>query len=128
RDAMPEHGTLAISVGVTSIDEATARAKPGLLPRDYVLITVSDTGCGMTQEVQSHLFEPFFTTKGVGKGTGLGLSTVYAIVEQGGGQISISSSLGKGTTFSVYFPAVEEAATLKSVVSKVPVLPRRDTI
>ena len=104
RDAMPEHGTLKIGVGVTSVDEAKARANPGLLPRDYVTITVSDTGCGMTADVQAHLFEPFFTTKGVGKGTGLGLSTVYAIVNQYGGMVSVASREGEGATFTVFLP------------------------
>jgi PAS domain S-box-containing protein len=104
RDAMDEHGTLAISVGVVSVDEATARAKPGLLPRDYVMITISDTGHGMTPEVQSHIFEPFFTTKGVGEGTGLGLSTVYAIVQRCGGAVFAESREGEGATFTVYLP------------------------
>jgi len=104
RDAMPEHGTLEIAVAVVSVDEETARAKPGLLPRDYVMITVSDTGSGMTPEVQSHLFEPFFTTKEVGKGTGLGLSTVYAIVQRCGGAVFAESREGEGATFTVYLP------------------------
>ena len=115
RDAMPEHGTLAISVGVTSVDEATARAKPGLLPRDYVMITISDTGHGMTPEVQAHLFEPFFTTKGVGKGTGLGLSTVYAIVQGCGGAVFAESREGEGATFTVYLPrAAADAEAVKA--------------
>ena len=104
RDAMPEHGTLEIAVAVASVDEETARAKPGLLPRDYVMITVSDTGSGMTPEVQSHIFEPFFTTKGVGEGTGLGLSTVYAIVQRCGGAVFAESREGEGATFTVYLP------------------------
>ncbi|HEX2778387.1 MAG TPA: ATP-binding protein, partial [Gemmatimonadaceae bacterium] len=104
RDAMPEHGMLTIAVGVTTVDVATARANPGLLPRDYVTLTVRDTGSGMTPEVQAHLFEPFFTTKGVGRGTGLGLSTVYAIVQQCGGAISVRSAPGEGSTFTVYIP------------------------
>ncbi|HEX8848498.1 MAG TPA: ATP-binding protein [Gemmatimonadaceae bacterium] len=104
RDAMPEHGTLTIAVGVTSVDLVTARATPGLLQRDYVTLTVSDTGYGMTSEVQSHLFEPFFTTKAVGKGTGLGLSTVYAIVQQCGGAISVRSAPGEGASFTIYLP------------------------
>jgi CheY-like chemotaxis protein len=104
RDAMPEHGTLTIAVGVTTVDVATARANPGLLARDYVTLTVRDTGSGMTPDVQAHLFEPFFTTKGVGKGTGLGLSTVYAIVQQCGGAISVRSALNEGSTFTIYLP------------------------
>ena len=104
RDAMPEHGTLSIAVGVTTVDVATARMNPGLLPADYVTLTVSDTGSGMTAEVQAHLFEPFFTTKAVGKGTGLGLSTVYAIVQQCGGVISVRSAPDEGSSFTIYLP------------------------
>ena len=104
RDAMPESGRLFVGVGVTAVDVATARCHPGLLPRDYVTLTVRDTGTGMSSEIQSHLFEPFYTTKEVGKGTGLGLSTVYAIVQQYGGAIAVSSTLGAGSTFTVYLP------------------------
>ena len=104
RDAMPDVGTLFIGVGTTTIDVETARGNPGLLARDYVTITVRDTGTGMSPEVQAHLFEPFFTTKEVGKGTGLGLSTVYAIVHQCGGTIAVHSAIGEGSTFIVYLP------------------------
>ena len=104
RDAMPDLGTLSIGVGTTTIDVETARGNPGLLPRDYVTLTVRDTGTGMSPEVQAHLFEPFFTTKEVGKGTGLGLSTVYAIVQQCGGAIAVDSVLGEGSVFTVYLP------------------------
>ena len=111
RDAMPDRGTLFIAVGATTIDVDTARGNPGLLPRDYVTITVRDSGTGMSQDVQSHLFEPFYTTKEVGKGTGLGLSTVYAIVQQCGGAIAVNSVIGEGSTFTVYLPrAVTEEA------------------
>jgi CheY-like chemotaxis protein len=115
RDAMPDHGMLTVSVGITSVDVATARANPGLLPREYVTLTVRDTGSGMTPDVQAHLFEPFFTTKAVGKGTGLGLSTVYAIVQQCGGAISVDSAIGEGSTFTVYVP--------RAVTSNTPVEP-----
>jgi PAS domain S-box-containing protein len=111
RDAMPDHGTLFIGVGTTTIDVEMARGHPGLLPRDYVTITVRDTGTGMSPDVQAHLFEPFYTTKEVGKGTGLGLSTVYAIVQQCGGAVSVESALGEGSTFTVYLPrAITEDA------------------
>ena len=117
RDAMPEHGTLSISVAVTSVDAATARANPGLMTRDYVTITVSDTGCGMPQDVQAHIFEPFFTTKGIGKGTGLGLSIVYAIVHQSGGVVSVQSREGEGATFTVYLPrAAADAVAARSTL------------
>ena len=110
RDAMPESGRLFIGVGATTIDVATARGNPGLLPGDYVTVTVRDSGTGMSAEVQAHLFEPFFTTKEVGKGTGLGLSTVYAIVQQCGGTIAVDSALGDGSTFTVYLPRAVTAA------------------
>ena len=110
RDAMPDQGTLFIGVGTTTIDVETARKNPGLLARDYVTITVRDSGTGMSPDVQAHLFEPFFTTKEVGKGTGLGLSTVYAIVQQCSGAIAVNSALGEGSTFTVYLPRAEMGA------------------
>jgi PAS domain S-box-containing protein len=113
RDAIADRGRLFIGVETTTIDVATARGNPGLLPRDYVTITVRDTGIGMSPEVQAHLFEPFYTTKDVGKGTGLGLSTVYAIVQQCGGTVAVDSALGNGSTFTVFLPraATNEMAT-----------------
>lgn len=106
RDAMPRGGNLRI----TTSDVAYAYTQAGEVAGDYVMLSVSDTGCGMTEEVKSKLFEPFFTTKPRGAGTGLGLSTCKTIVDQAGGHIDVESELGKGTTFNIYFPRVARKA------------------
>ena len=114
RDAMPHGGKLFLETRNLAREEASAPPQPGLPPCPCVMLAVSDTGEGMSEGVLQHIFEPFFTTKEQGKGTGLGLATVYGIVKQSGGHISVSSTLGKGTTFCIYLPA--ETASVETTV------------
>jgi two-component system cell cycle sensor histidine kinase/response regulator CckA len=108
RDAMPSGGQLTIATQNAALDENYARAHPGALAGDYVMLRVSDTGTGMTEEVKARLFEAFFTTKPKGQGTGLGLATCQTIVQQSGGHIAVDSEVGQGASFQVYFPRVEQ--------------------
>ena len=124
RDAMPNGGKLAIETTNVKLDEEYARTQPGATPGDYVMLTVSDTGIGMTDKVKALLFEAFFTTKPLGKGTGLGLATCQTIVHQSGGHIRVSSEVGKGTVFRVYFPSVAQAVDVAARPLRTGPLPR----
>ena len=127
RDAMPNGGQLTIVTSAVTLDETYAQAHPGTVAGEHVLLSISDTGTGMTDEVKSHLFEALFTTKPAGKGTGLGLLTCQTIVRQCGGHIEVSSEPDQGTTFKIYFPrAKEPAASPTTFIPKVE-SPRRGT-
>jgi two-component system cell cycle sensor histidine kinase/response regulator CckA len=108
REAMPTGGKITIEMEDVELNETSPIVDRSAAPGPYVMLCMKDTGCGMDAELQSHIFEPFFTTKG--QGTGLGLATVYGVVKQCGGHISVESAVGKGTSFKIYFPRVEEPA------------------
>jgi signal transduction histidine kinase len=108
KDSITDHGKIIFITKNEHIKASSLAKHPGTKPGNYVLLSLEDTGCGMDDETMSKIFEPFFTTKPYGKGTGLGLATVYGIVSQNHGFIKVKSKPGKGTTFRIYFPAIED--------------------
>ena len=129
RDAMPKGGRLMVETRNVTIGEEVRLDAVGVAPGSYVLLAVRDTGEGMDAEVRSHLFEPFFTTKEKGRGTGLGLSTVYGIVQQSGGSITVESAPGQGAIFRIYFPRGEqEVSEVRAGVETTGPLPGHETI
>jgi PAS domain S-box-containing protein len=122
RDAMPDGGTLMIATGNITVEEGSVGRQSYISPGDYVWLSVTDTGTGISKEMQRSIFDPFFTTKEAGKGTGLGLSTVYGIVKQSGGHVWVDSELGRGACFTVYLPRVKKviAPVMSAKVEKEP--------
>lgn len=124
RDAMPNGGTLSLEVTMAELDKDYALGHPEVRPGRYVLITVTDTGTGMTRHVREHAFEPFFTTKPQGSGTGLGLSSVYGFVKQSGGHVALYSEATQGTTVRIYLPLVAEESDRPQADAAEPGLPK----
>ena len=128
RDAMPKGGTLTIGTRNQRFERGQTHNDVAVSPGDYVVLSVTDNGCGMERRIQDRIFEPFFTTKELGKGTGLGLSTVYGIVKQSGGYIWIDSEVNRGSTFSIYLPQVDEPVPAVKVDTDIAASPGTGTV
>jgi len=128
RDAMPQGGRLVIETSPVDLDEEFCRLRPGSRPGRFALVSITDTGAGMTPEVKRRIFEPFFTTKEYGKGTGLGLATVFGIIKQSEGYIDFVSEVGAGTSFRIYLPAVEAEDSAAASVMEAGAPPGHETV
>lgn len=128
RDAMEGYGKLTIEAGNAMLDDTYVRQHADLKPGQYVMLAVTDTGCGISRDLVERVFEPFFTTKGPGKGTGLGLSMVYGLVKQSGGHIKLYSEVGEGTTIRVYLPRARQAEIIEESVEPGPIKGGTETV
>jgi signal transduction histidine kinase/CheY-like chemotaxis protein len=128
RDAIRGVGKIAIETDNIVIDEDFCADRPGFVPGAYVMLNVSDNGCGIAKEIRDQIFEPFFTTKAVGQGTGLGLATIYGIVKQNGGFVNVYSELDQGTTFRIYLPRAADRGTAFDLEAHASAVAGRETI